>query len=130
MGPRMLRGTLLGYNKFSNSYRILTEKGDVTRGRGLNSRPFSERWDEKILQEITVTPWSLRRRELPRTVELGEPTEKHEPPQATAPSNPRRLKITMQTLKEYRLTENCPQCTHIKEFGEVHIQNYFMGEKG
>ena len=119
MGPRMLRGTLMGYNKFSNSYRILTEKGDIIKGRGLNSRPFEDRWDAKILENIVVTPWDLRPRAAPHAVELGEPIQKHEPPSAAAPSNPRRLKITMQTLREYKLTEGCPQCTHVKEFGEA-----------
>ena len=43
---------------------------------------------------------------------------KHEEPTGALPSNPRRLKITLQTLKEYKLTEGCPQCEHVKSFGE------------
>ena len=72
MGPRMLRGTFLGYNKFSNSYRVITEAGDVAKARGLNPRPFDDRWNDEILADVVVTPWSIRRREEPRAVELGE----------------------------------------------------------
>ena len=118
MGPRMLRGTFLGYNKFSNSYRIMNEQGDIVKGRGLNSRPLEERWDVKTLEELTITPWSVRRREQARSVQLGEPVERHAPPQGTPPSNPRRLKITMQVLKDYKLTDGCQQCRHVREFGE------------
>ncbi len=119
MGPRMFKGTFLGYNKFSNSYRILTESGEMIKARGLNSRSFQERWDANILQEITITPWNLRRRDPPVAVELGERVER--PAQTPEPSisNPRRLKITLQTLKDYKLTQGCPQCMHIKEFGEA-----------
>ncbi len=56
MGPRMLRGTFLGYNKFSNSYRILNVQVDVVKARGLNSRPFGDRWEMKILEDVKVTP--------------------------------------------------------------------------
>ena len=29
------------------------------------------------------------------------------------------MKITLQTLREYKLTEGCPQCEHVKSFGET-----------
>ena len=109
MSARMLRGTFLGYNKFSNSYRVMTDEGNIVKARGLSSRAYGDRWEDKILADITVTPWSLRRREEPRAVELGERVSKHEEPTAALPSNPRRLKITLQTLKQYKLTEGCPQ---------------------
>ena len=118
MGPRMLPGTFLGYNKFSNSYRVLTESGEVVKARALNSRNFQERWNKEVLAGITATPWSLRRREAPKAVELGDRVVEHDKPKDPLPSNPRRLKITLQTLREYKLTEGCPQCEHVKQFGE------------
>ena len=88
MGPRMLPGTFLGYNKFSNSYRVLTEIGEVVKARGLNSRSFQERWNKEILAGIAVTPWNLRRRDPPKAVDLGDRVQEHEKPRDPLPSPP------------------------------------------
>ncbi len=45
MGPRLFVGTFLGYNKFPNSYRTLTEDGKITKARALQPRPLQDRWN-------------------------------------------------------------------------------------
>ena len=49
---------------------------------------------------------------------MGRPVEPHEP----VPDGPivaRRLKITRKMLHEHGTTEGCPQCSHIRAFGEA-----------
>ncbi len=129
MGPRLFVGTFLGYNKFSNSHRTLTEDGKITKARALQSRPFQDRWNVDKLKEVDVTPWDSHRREQPARVDLGEEVEKYEEPKNAPVSNPRRLNITKETLKEYGTTEGCPQCRHYRSFDETkpglgHSENY------
>ena len=72
-----------------------------------------------MLGKITVTPWSLRAVKSPDRIELGEEVEKHANVEEESLANPRRLKITMKTLKDYGTSEGCPQCTHIKALVEA-----------
>ena len=44
--------------------------------------------------------------------------EPHEPV-PDGPITARRLKITRKMLHEYGTTEGCPQCSHIRAFGEA-----------
>ena len=119
LGPRLYPGTFVGYHKASNTYRVITEEGDLVKTRGLMRRPLADRWHPEVLEKITVTPWSLRAIKSPDRIELGEEVEKHANVEEESLANPRRLKITMKALKDYGTSEGCPQCTHIQAFGEA-----------
>ncbi len=121
MGPRQYIGSFLGYNKTSNSYRILKEDGEITKARALTARPFQDRWDAEKLASIVVTPWSTRKREDAVRSNLGAEVPREEPPRNAPTSNPRRLKITKQMLLDPRVgaSEDCPQCRHFRTFGEI-----------
>ena len=119
MGPRQWPGIFLGYNKVSSTYRILTQDGDITKARALQSKPEEDKWEPERLKAITVTPWSLRRKAAAVRIDVGAEVPRHEEPQNAPPSNPRRLKITKQTLDNYGTTDNCRQCRHYREFKET-----------
>ncbi len=119
MGPRLFPGIFIGYHKGSNSYRVITETGDVTKSRALQSVAFEERWDVDRIKAIKTTPWSLRILTAPEAVEMGEPVEKHPKPIEDVVANPRRLKITMKTLQDHNFTKDCQQCDHVRTFGEA-----------
>ena len=61
MGPRQHVGYFLGWNKTSNTYRILDESGSIQKARSAQARPVQDKWDAEVLKGITVTPWALRR---------------------------------------------------------------------
>ena len=98
MGPRNFEGSFLGYNKVSNTYRILSEDGELIKARALKARPFEGRWNAEKRSAVTVTPWATRRREDAVRSELGPPVAREERPAPALPLNPRRLKITRQML--------------------------------
>ena len=52
-------------------------------------------------------------------MDFGEDVLREKRPQEPVAMNPRRLKITMDTVKEHGFTEHCRQCDHIKAFGEA-----------
>ncbi len=121
MGPRQYVGNFLGYNKTSNSYRILTEDGEITKARALTARPIQDRWDAEKFANVVVTPWSTRKREDAVRSSLGAEVPREEPPRDALPPNPRRLKITKQMLLDPGVgtSEGCPQCRHFRTFGET-----------
>ena len=119
MGPRLVPGTFLGYSRDSNSYRVGLADGSVAESRAVQRVPFEERWDHDKLEGITATPWTMRDRAKTVRMELGEHVDKHLPPEPDAPPLPRRLKITVQTLKLYGPSTGCKQCEHFKAFGET-----------
>ena len=53
------------------------------------------------LKAVSATPWTLRNIEEPVTIEFGADKEKHDDAAEASPMVPRRLKITMTTLKEF-----------------------------
>ncbi len=71
------------------------------------------------LKAVVSTPWSLRNTTTAERVDVGPRVEPHVPPEAAAPPQPRRLKITKQVLEEYGYTEMCEQCIHVRSFGET-----------
>ena len=56
MGPRMHIGTFLGYNKMSNTYRIMNTEGAIVKSRGLSRRCLADRWQAATLRTILATP--------------------------------------------------------------------------
>ncbi len=118
MGPRLLPGTFLGFHRSSNAYWVLDEHGNAVKSRALNSRPHEERWNKEILQNLTVTPWSLRVRKETERVPLGDAVQKDKDIKDIV-TNPRRLKITMHILKAFGTTCGCPQCDHVRAFQEA-----------
>ena len=121
MAPRQFPGIFLGYNKASNTYRIMTNDGNMVKARGLQARPEDEKWEPERLKAITVTPWDLRKRAEAVKVDVGPEVERHEPPEHAPVSNPRRLKITKYLLRDPAIgtTDGCPQCRHFRSFGET-----------
>ncbi len=121
MGPRQHVGTFFGYNKVSNSYRIMTENGDMVKARSLTARPIEDRWHPEVLKATTVTPWRLRKKEDAAKSQLGPPVERQEPPARAPTTTARRLKITKRMLKDPRIgtSEGCQQCRHFRSFGET-----------
>ena len=51
-------------------------------------------------------------------VEFGDPVERALKADEPVAANPRRLKITMGTLREHGYIANCRQCDHIQAFNE------------
>ena len=119
MAPRMTPGTFVGYHKGSNSCRVITEEGHLVHTREPMRRPLPDRWNAEILKGISVTPWSSRRPTTASKAQLGDDVQTYPKPEHDVPSNPRRLKITMKTLKECGTTEGCDQCRHVTAFGEA-----------
>ena len=119
MGPRLFPGIFIGYHRSSNSYRVATENGFIMKSRALQSKPMEERWNAEALKAVVSTPWSLRNTTTAERVDVGPRVEPHVPPEAAAPPQPRRLKITKQVLEEYGYTEMCEQCIHVRSFGET-----------
>ncbi len=119
MGARLSPGTFLGYNKTSNTYRILAMDGNVIKARSILRRPFADRWRAEDLKGINVTPWSTRTIKEPTHVELGPEVEPHPQPEPEIAVNPRRLKITLKTLEQYGTTDGCQQCSHVRAFRET-----------
>ncbi len=119
MGPRQHPGIFLGYHKTSNSYRVATNDGNVIKTRSILRRPYADRWRAEDIKAITATPWSLRAPKEPVRVDLGEAVPRHEPQPTGDLPVPRRLKITMKLLNEFGTTDNCPQCVHVRAFGEA-----------
>ncbi len=119
MGPRMMPGIFLGYNKVSNTYRVLNAEGQMIKARGILRRPLADRWREEDLKSITVTPWNTRVPREALRVEMGPEVERHPNPDNDIVTESRRLKITMKTLKEHGTTDSCPQCVHVRAFGEA-----------
>ena len=118
MGPRLFPGAFLGFHRSSNAYWVLDAQGNAVKTRALNSRPEEERWNKDILENITVTPWSLRVKKDAERVPLGESVQK-EPNIRDVVINPRRLKITMKVLNDFGTTQGCPQCDHVRAFQEA-----------
>ena len=119
MGPRLFPGTFLGFHRSSNAYWVLDEAGNAVKSRALNSKPYEERWNREILENLSVTPWSLRVKSEPEKVPLGERVEKQQVNIKDVVTNPRRLKITMKVLQEFGTTQGCQQCDHIRAFQEI-----------
>ena len=63
MSARWVGGIFVGYNRKSNSYRIIDDNGDVQRSRALARKPMAERWSVEALSEIKATPWSIMPRD-------------------------------------------------------------------
>ena len=118
MGPRLMEGVFLGYKRESNSYRVYSKDGEVVESRAIQRKPMQDRWSAEDVESITSTPWTMRTREQARRVPLGEEVDKHKTGEDDKIPIPRRLKITKHTLAKYGTTEGCPQCEHIKAFGE------------
>ena len=119
MGPRMMPGIFLGYNKVSNTYRVVNGEGKMIKARGIMRRPIADRWREEDLKNITVTPWNSRVPCEAVRIEMGAEVGRHPNPENEAITETRRLKITMKTLREHGTTDGCPQCVHVRAFGEA-----------
>ena len=121
MGPRQFPGIIMGYNKVSNTYRIIDANGNVAKSRSAMARPFEMKWDAEALKNVVVTPWSTRKRGDAVKVAVGEQVVRSPAPPPTELPNPRRLKITKAMLRHPAIgtTENCPQCRHFRSFGET-----------
>ena len=119
MASRMLPGMFLGYSRLSSAYRIAVSTGEIVESRAIQRRPLEDRWKVEELKAVSATPWSLRSVEKPSVIDFGIEKEKHDLPSESAPIVPRRLKITMGTLREFGYTDGCRQCDHIRAFGEV-----------
>lgn len=86
--------------------------------RSLLRRPFADRRRPEELKSITAAPWSLRPMRRAERIDMGPTVELHPKLPAEAPSDPRRLKITIKTLTTYGTTDGCAQCAHVRAFGE------------
>jgi len=119
MGERMSLGLFVGYNKVSNTYRIVTPDGQVVKARAILRRPLADRWRAEDIKNITATPWNTRTVKDAVRVEMGPEVERHPQMKDEVIVNPRRLKITTRTLREHGTTDGCPQCTHVRAFNEA-----------
>ncbi len=69
--------------------------------RALQRRPIDDRRAVGELKAVSATPWSLRNTSEPSRIDFGDETEKHEAPAENTPIVPRKLKITMGTLRDF-----------------------------
>ena len=118
MSARHAPGLFLGYSVKSNSYKIGLEDGSYVESRAVCRVPMETRWDAEQLKNVSCTPWSLRSVRTAQRVDFGDPVERALKADEPVAANPRRLKITMDTLREHGYTEHCRQCEHIKAFNE------------
>ena len=115
MGPRLREGTFLGYKRQSNSYVTADEQGNVVETRAMQRKPMEHRWSKEAIESLKVTPWNLRSTHKAKRIELGEAVPKHVHVDDKVVI-PRRLKITMKTLREFGTSDDCPQCEHVRAF--------------
>ena len=86
--------------------------------RSVQRRPMEDRWSRDGIEGITATPWSTRAVGPAQKSSLKDAVDEHPALEETAAPIPRRLKITLHTIRKYGLTDGCPQCDHIKAFNE------------
>ena len=71
MGPRQFPGIFLGWNKVSNTYRVLDENGHIIKARSAQARPYDEKWRPEQLAEIDISGLEIGR------VGIGDIGRKH-----------------------------------------------------
>ena len=118
MSARWAKGTFIGYQRGSNSYRLIDSEGVHQESRAVQRKPAQEKWDSVALEKIQVTPWSLRTVDAAVRVDLGAEVAGHPLAPAEGPSLARRLKITKHTLRDFGYTDGCRQCDHMRAFDE------------
>ncbi len=91
----------------------------MVESRSVQRRPIEDRWSRDAIEGITATPWSTRTVKPAQRSMLGDAVDEHLPLEEITAPVPRRLKITIQTVRKYGLTDGCPQCDHIKAFNET-----------
>jgi len=116
MGPMWGSGTWLGINVMSGEHIVATQEG-VVYARGFTRRPCEEQWSVEAVAELKATPHSLREPRQ-RGAAFEHPTEKHPTLEDRAPGLPRSFKITKMDVQMHGYTDNCPQCDHIRSYGE------------
>jgi hypothetical protein len=79
MSARWAGGIFVGYNRKSNSYKFITDDGNVDESRALQRKPILERWDVDRLADVKVTPWSTRVTEAAVRVDMGAEVDGHPP---------------------------------------------------
>ena len=108
-------GVFLGVNWNMNEYIYSTPSG-IRGSRSLTRVPYEHRWSLDALAAITATPWQLEAPHDPDVIFPEEVPKEAPPKRDVIPV--RRLKITAEDLKRYGLTHGCPQCDHIREYGQ------------
>ena len=117
MGTKWLEGIFMGYNRSSNTYRVIGKEG-LDSPRSLMRRPEPDRWSADKLAEIKATPWSER--QIPDlTVRFDEAATKVDPTATAAPTAPREFRINQSDLDQHGYTDGCPQCAHIQRYGRT-----------
>ncbi len=119
MAARHAEGVFLGYSRDSNTYRLSKLNGEVVESGSITRKPMETRWDGDALEKVVSTPWSLRESAEAVKVDFGAEVPKHPAPEEAEPPLPRRVKITMNTLREFGFTANCRACDHMSAFGEA-----------
>jgi len=118
MSARWGQGTFVGYQRSSNTYRVVDVDGELRETRAVQRKPAQEKWDSVALEKVQVTPWSLRTTDEAVRVDLGAEVSGHPAAAAEGPTLARRLKITKHTLRELGCTEGCRQCDHMRASDE------------
>ncbi len=116
MGPMWGAGTWLGVKLHSNEHVIANQDG-IHFAAKFARRPTDEAWKTQPVAELQSTPHSLREARRPGAV-FEQPTERHPPLEEKGPPLPRSFKITKRDLTAHGFTEDCPQCDHIRAYGE------------
>ena len=77
MFARWAGGISVGCNRKSNSYKFITDDGDVDESRTLERNPILERWYVDKLADVKATPWSTRVTEAAVRVDMGAEVDGH-----------------------------------------------------
>ncbi len=117
MGPMWGSGTWLGVNIMSGEHIVATPEG-VVHARGFTRRAVDEQWSAEAVAELKATPHSLREPRQ-RGAAFEHPVEKHQPLEDKLPGLPRSFKITKRDIQAHGYTDDCPQCDHIRSYGEA-----------
>ena len=111
-------GLFMGYNIYSNTFRIVGGSGQAASG-SMTRMSNAERWNAEALARVRVAPGTsyvpVNRGQV-RFADLAT---------ATAPtsenvkaSSLRTLRINQSDLEEFGYYATCPQCTHVQRHGK------------
>ena len=114
MGALGGEATFLGYNMFSNTFRLYTPKGPVD-ARSVTRRPGSDRWRGEDMANVKTLPGVIREhRARPR---LDQPAPVQGPTtEDVRPTQLRQLRINLSDLRKHNhYNGNCPSASTSKD---------------
>ena len=110
---RYKEGVVLGFSKNSPDYWV-HGNGQAKLYRSIQRRPSDDRWDSRLLADVSVTPHDLHTRRPAQA--LGAPAPREPPAEGLVRKAPRLL-IKQQDFVDFGYTADCHRCRHSLRHG-------------